>query len=161
MSELSKKYREIMKEIETRITNEGELVFIKDKLSEISIIFMDIIDRMNEVIEDKIIDIENSQKNIESRLYNLQKTIGAIERDIYDDYEETEIICPYCNNEFTTELSDDNELEIECPECHNIIELDMNVDDIEDELYKYSGCEGFCTGCNRGNSNNNEDDNKR
>ena len=50
MSELSKKYREILDQIDNKITNKEDLEFVKSKISEISIIFIDIIDRMSEVI---------------------------------------------------------------------------------------------------------------
>lgn len=161
MSELSKKYLEIMNEIDTKITDEKELIFIKNKLSEISIIFMDIIDRMSGIMEDKIVDIENSQVTIEKRLSKLQETIDYIEKDIYDDYSETEIVCPYCNKDFFAEIGDDNISEIQCPECHNIIELDMDSNDIEHELYGNTDCGGSCGGCGgcRSQNINNDDDN--
>ena len=47
MSELSDKYRQIMDEIDAKITDEKELEFVKSKLSEVSIIFIDIIDRLS------------------------------------------------------------------------------------------------------------------
>ena len=51
MSELSNKYREIMNELDEKITDEEELNFVKNKLSEMSIIFIDIIDRMSEIVD--------------------------------------------------------------------------------------------------------------
>lgn len=152
MSELSNKYREIMDEIDNKITDEKQLNFVKSKISEISMIFIDIIDRMSEIVEEKVVNIENGQKNIEKKLANVQKVIDGIERDIYDDEFETEIVCPYCNNEFIAEISDEEENEIECPECHNIIELDLNADYDEDN----STCSGNCSSCN--GCNINEDD---
>ena len=141
MSELSNKYREIMNEIDEKITDEEQLNFIKKKLSEMSIIFIDIIDRMSEIVEEKVVDIEESQKSIEQKLVKVQNAIDLIEKDIYEDNMETEIVCPYCNNEFFAEIGDDAESEIECPECHNIIELDMNSDAFKDE---FMGCSGNC-----------------
>lgn len=141
MSELSNKYREIMNEIEDNITDEKQLNFVKNKISEISIIFIDIIDRMSEIVDEKVIDIEKGQKNIEKKLAKVQKAIDVIEKDIYDDDFEIEIVCPYCNNEFMTEINEDEENELECPECHNVIELDLS-SDIE-EL----GCAGNCQSC--------------
>ncbi len=154
MSELSNKYREIMDEIDKKITDEEQLNFVKSKVSEISIIFIDIIDRLSEVIDEKVIDIEKGQKSIEKKLAKVQNAIDVIEKDIYDDNMETEIVCPYCNNEFLAELNDEDESEIECPECHNIIELDMN-GDIEDE---FLGCSGNCHSCGGCEIENNEDD---
>lgn len=144
MSELSKKYREIMDEIDEKITDEKQLNFIKNKISEISIIFIDIIDRMSEIVDEKVMDIEQGQKNIEKKLAKVQKVIDVIEKDIYDDDFEIEVVCPYCNNEFLTEINEDGENEIECPECHNIIELDLNSDIDEDNGI---GCSGDCHSC--------------
>lgn len=144
MSELSKKYREIINEIDTKITNQDELNFVKNKISEISIIFIDIIDRMSEVIEERIVDIEQSQKNVEDKIGKIQNVINSIEQDIYNDDVDLEITCPYCNNEFVTEFNEDEENEIECPECHNIIELDINAN-IDEDIGMYStGCQGGC-----------------
>ena len=62
MSELSDKYRQIMDEIDAKITDEKELEFVKSKLSEVSIIFIDIIDRLSEVINERVTDIEKDKK---------------------------------------------------------------------------------------------------
>ena len=67
MSELSDKYRQIMDEIDAKITDEKELEFVKSKLSEVSIIFIDIIDRLSEVINERVTDIEKGQNNIENK----------------------------------------------------------------------------------------------
>ena len=144
MSELSKKYREILDQIDNKITNKEDLEFVKSKISEISIIFIDIIDRMSEVIEERIVDIEKSQKNVEDRLAKVQGVIDTIEQDMYGEDVDIEITCPYCNNEFVTEFNEDEENEIECPECHNIIELDINAN-IDDDIDAYNpGCQGGC-----------------
>lgn len=144
MSELSKKYREILDQIDNKITNKEDLEFVKSKISEISIIFIDIIDRMSEVIEERIVDIEQSQKNVEDRLAKVQGVIDTIEQDMYGEDVDIEITCPYCNNEFVTEFNEDEENEIECPECHNIIELDINAN-IDDDIDAYNpGCQGGC-----------------
>lgn len=147
MSELSDKYRQIMDEIDAKITDERELEFVKSKLSEVSIIFIDIIDRLSEVINERVTDIEKGQKNIENKLAKVQNVIDVIEKDIYDDDLEIEIVCPYCNNEFMAEINENEDNEIECPECHNIIELDLN-GDIEDEIgNNNTGCFGNCPSC--------------
>ena len=73
-------------------------------------------------------------------MIKVQNVIDVIEKDIYEDSLDSEIVCPYCNNEFLADI-DDEETEIECPECHNIIELDMNIDTFKGE---YMGCSGDC-----------------
>lgn len=152
MSELSKKYQDIISELDNRIENKDDLIFVKEKLSEISIIFIDLIERMSGVVEEKISDIE-------SKLENIEESINSIKEDIYEEEAETEVVCPYCNNEFYAEVSDEIESEVECPECHNIIELDMNSDDIENDLFGIHGCQnqcGGCSGCNRQKNNEKE-----
>ena len=154
MSELSKKYEKIISELDDRIENKDELVFVKDKISEISMIFIDLIERMSGVVEEKMSDMED-------KLSNIENTLDSIQKDIYEDDDETEVVCPYCNNEFYTEISGEEETEIECPECHNIIELDFNSDNIEDDLYGIQGCKrkcGGCSGCNIQNNNKDEND---
>ena len=63
MSELSDKYRQIMDEIDAKITDEKELEFVKSKLSEVSIIFIDIIDRLSEVINERVTDRKRTKKH--------------------------------------------------------------------------------------------------
>ncbi len=151
MSELSRKYQDIISELDDRIENKEDLIFVKGKISQISIIFIDLIERMSGVIENKISDIEG-------KLDNIENTLNSIQEDIYDEENEAEIICPYCNNEFYTEISNESETEIECPECHNIIELDMNTDNIEDDLFGFQNCKGKCGGCSGCSKKNNEED---
>ena len=118
----------------------------------------DIIDRMSEIVEDKVFNIEKGQKNIESRLTKIQNVIDSIESDIYEENIETEIVCPYCNSEFLAVIVDDEENEIECPDCHNIIELDMNADSSSDN---HKTCAGGCQcsgSCSNKKLNNEEDD---
>ena len=158
MSELSKKYREIMDEIENKITDEEELKFVKSKISEVSVIFIDLIDRMSEIIDERITDIEDGQKSIERKLAKIETVVDAIDKDIYDESDtEFEIVCPYCNNEFISEINYEGENEIECPECHNIIEIDINADVDEDNYGCHGGC-NKCKGCNFNSNDDEEDD---
>lgn len=150
MSELSKKYQEIISEIEDRITDKDDLIFIKDEMSKVSIIFIDLIERMSGIVEEKIC-------NIESKLDNIEDSLNSIKEDIYEDDEETEVVCPYCNNEFYAKIGNEIESEVECPECHNIIELDMNSDDIENDLYGIHNCQGYCSGCGSCNMHDNNE----
>ncbi len=159
MSELSKKYSDIMTEIENKITNEEDLKFVKNKISELSIIFIDVIDRMSEVVEERITNLEQSQRNVENKITKIQSSMDSIEQDIYNDDSEIEITCPYCNSDFLAEFNEEAENEIECPECHNVIELDLNADYDEDNGFYtdcHGGCCGSCGGCSH--KKDNEDD---
>ena len=141
MSVLSDNYKRIISEIEGKITNPEELDFIKEKLSELSMLFMDIIDNLTEKADEKIRQIEEKQKQIEDKMSQVESVVNEIESDIYieeDGNFDFEIVCPYCDNEFVAEINGKNE--ISCPDCNNIIELDWN----EEEDH---GCLGHCGGC--------------
>lgn len=141
MSVLSDNYKRIISEIEEKVTNPEELEFVKEKISELSMIFMDIIDNLTEKADQKIKQIEEKQKQIEDKMAQVESAVNDIESDIYveeDGNFDFEIVCPYCNNEFVTEINGKDE--ITCPECNNVIELDWN--DEEEE-----GCSGHCASC--------------
>ena len=156
MAELNRNYNKIMSELEEKIKDPSELEFVKSKISELTVMFMDTIERL----------VENSEKQvkIEKKVNNIQKSLKRIEQDIYIEHEEDEeecdcdecehefckgdkmhdndmdyefeIVCPYCNHEFVTGKEANLKDEIECPNCHNIIELDW--DDY---------CDGECNNC--------------
>lgn len=150
MASLSKSYNQIISEIEGKIKNPQELAFIKGKISELTLVFMDTIDRLVESSE--------KQERIEQTINQIQKSLKRIEEDIYinDDEEagaygeefigdqmhdndenyEFEIVCPYCNYEFITGEETNQKDEISCPNCHNIIELDWE-----------EHCDGECSHC--------------
>ncbi len=146
MSGISENYNKILSEIEQKISNPDEREFVKNKVSELMLMFMDIIDKISDVTEMEMNDIEERQKELKLKIDSVANKVSKIEGDIYEDDEnfDLEIVCPYCNHEFVADLDDeDNEKnEVECPECHNIIELDWNEDDDE-----FDGCSGFCGGC--------------
>ena len=141
MSVLSDNYKRIISEIEGKMSNPEELEFVKEKVSELSMLFMDIIDNLTEKADEKIRQIEEKQKLIEEKMSQVESTVNEIESDIYveeDGNFDFEIVCPYCNNEFVAEIN--GKSEVECPECNNIIELDWNDDEEE-------GCSGHCSSC--------------
>ena len=147
MANLGKEYERILSEIEQTISNEQEREIVKQKVSELSMLFINTMDNMSNMIYSKLKDMEEKQNNLDSKINKLQNSIDEIENDIYDEDDgeyDFEIVCPYCNNEFVTDLKLMNEekTEIRCPECNNIIELDWNDDEDEDE-----GCSGHCGGC--------------
>lgn len=142
MSEFIKKYDKIIEDIERNIQNEEELNFVKEKINEISTMFMSMFDNMSKYSKSKINTLEKNQKNLEQKLNKIQNVVEDMKSDIYDEYNEDdyefEIVCPYCNNVFTSNVETNVNQEIECPECHNVIELDWN----EEE-----SCTGSCSSC--------------
>lgn len=147
MSELSNRYQQIMKDLQTNIKDEKDKEFVIGKFQELSMMFMDVIDRLTYLTDLRIKEVEEQQKEIDDRMTKIQKAVDGIESDIYEDEEsyEFEIVCPYCNNEFTTNISSDVNTEVECPECHNMIELDWNGDDEEECAHNCSGCGHDCS----------------
>lgn len=141
MSVLSDNYKRIISEIEGKLSNPEELEFVKEKISELSMLFMDMMDSFAEKADEKIKQIEEKQKQIEAKMDEVESAVNEIESDIYTEEEgsfDFEIVCPYCNYEFVAEINGKNE--IACPECNNMIELDWN--DEEEE-----GCSGHCSSC--------------
>lgn len=147
MSEINGKYKQIMDDIENNIKDKETLDFVKDKFAEVSMLFVDMLDRVTRLTDSKIQEIEARQQEISNKINSVQSIVDGIESDIYEDDEnyEFEIVCPYCNYEFTADIEDESKEEIQCPECHNTIELDWN---LEEELQ--SSCSGSCSHCEAG-----------
>lgn len=138
MSVLEESYNKIISEIEKRISNPEDLKFIKEKILELSLTFVNTVNDLSNITNKKINQIEKKQKDIEEKMSKVETTINNIESDIYTEEGnfDFEIVCPYCDFEFIEEI--DGKTEIPCPNCNNIIELDWN-EEIE--------CSGYCSNC--------------
>ena len=156
MAEFSEKYSKIIKDIEKSISDEKEREIVLKKVSELSFMYMDVIDRISNVNSERMDDIEKHQDKLDEKIGKVKDTVDLIKKDIYEDEDyDFEIVCPYCNHEFVADIEDELKEEIECPECKNIIELDWsgNLDDEDD------GCSGNCCGCSGcGDDTSDEDD---
>lgn len=152
MSKLSEEYLKIIKDIEEHISDKEERKYVIKKMSELSSLYIDIIDRVTDVNSKRMENLEKHQEEIDSKLSKVKNTVDLIKKDIYedDDYD-FEIVCPYCNHEFVADIEDELKEEIRCPECHNIIELDWDEDDEKE------GCSGCCSSCH-GHDECEEDD---
>ena len=148
MSVLNDNYKRIMTELEEKISNPEQLEFVKEKFIELSTMFIEAIDNFAEKTDEKISELEKKQQFIEEKISQVESAVDEIETDIYDEEDEEdgsyefEIVCPYCNHEFTAEIAGENE--VTCPECNNTIELDWNEDD--DQQYA-NGCGEGCSTC--------------
>ena len=145
MSDIKGKYMKILDELQSNIKNKEDLAIAKEKFMELTVVFMDIIDRLTFLTDERVKNIEEKQAEINNRLSNVQSIVDGIEEDIYADEDEEdgyefEIVCPYCNYEFTTDIADEERNEIKCPKCNNIIELDWNTEE------EYA-CSGDCSHC--------------
>lgn len=140
IKDLKNEMNNFMQDIETKITNQEERDFILDRTAQL---FNVIVDEMENVLDYKTNEIqalESKQKEIDRKMDDMEAVLKNITRDIYEDEEDFEIICPYCNNEFDADV-DENVTEVVCPECENTIELDWGIE--ED-----NNCNGNCSGCN-------------
>ena len=132
MLKLSEEYLKIMEDINKHISKEEDKKYVLKKMSELSSLYMEIIDRISSVNSERM-------KELEAKLDKVSNTVDLIKKDIYEDEDyDFEIVCPYCNHEFVADVEDELREEIECPECHNLIKLDWD----EDEE-----CTGFCSSC--------------
>ena len=155
MSDLKNHYQAILTELENHFQDEEDKVFVLNKFQELSMMFMDVIDRLTYLTDIRIKEVEEKQQEIDNRIETVKKAVDGIENDIYEDDEayEFEIVCPYCNHEFVADINSEENAEVECPECHNIIELDWN----EDE--GCGGCCSHCYGCEEDNDDIEYDEN--
>lgn len=152
MSNLNDEYKKIISDIEKNITNPEEVQYIKDKITQITMLFMNTVDKLAEYSEEKLNDMEEKQEDLEERLLRVQKSLDNIEKDIYEDGNEFEfeVVCPYCNHQFVTDIDLEENSEIQCPECKNVIELDWNEEEAE--------CGGHCGSCSGCGSYDEEED---
>jgi len=143
LSDLKAKYTEIMQNLEKDLKNKEDIEYVKEKINTVFIMFMDEIEAITDRYEERIDHIVEQQAYLDKKMKEVEKTISTIEKDIYLDEEEYDfqIVCPYCNHEFLTDMDEDDlKKEVKCPECDNIIELDWNDDEHE-------GCSGNCGSC--------------
>ena len=120
-------------------------------LLEVSTFYNGIIEEIEKFInkeEEKMSKLEAEQQVANDRMNELKERIDNICKDIYADYEDFDIVCPYCNYEFSEEIDEDVH-EVSCPKCNNIIELDWSGEPDNDVIDDDSqdGCSGNCSRC--------------
>ena len=154
MAELSKKFQKITQDIEEKIKDPEQLDFINKKIFEVSMIYMEIMDEMTKIINERLEGIEKVQEVLDEKLNTIQNSVLGIENDMYEDTYDFEIVCPYCNNQFIADIEEKKS--IMCPECQNVIELEWNAEDEleyeEDGIEENNCCGGNCSGCSGCNS---------
>lgn len=122
---LNKKFKEVIKNLEENIENKDDLNYAKAQITELSMTFLDELEKMETSFQHKL-------SVCEDKIDVLEMTVQKIEEEIFQDdisMDFEPIKCPYCNSNFLIE-SDNSQKEIKCPDCKNIIELDWgNFDD--------------------------------
>lgn len=148
ISDLRKKLEEYVEYIDTNIVDEIQKAALKQRTSDLFLEISDVVQNILDYNDIKLLRITKAQENIDKKISKIETMFQNIQNDIYGEEEgEFDVVCPYCNKEFTVDYNENN-TEIECPECKNIIELDWNLDD---------ECGGNCSHC-KGCSNEDEED---
>ena len=151
MEELQKKIREILNEVEEKLSNKEDIEFAKTKILELYEAFSDELEALSNKWNDRVDVITAKYSLLEAKVEEVESVLGKIKSDIYiDDKEEydLDITCPYCNAEFSIDMSDELQEEVTCPACNNTIELDWNDDD----------CEHDCSGCHHDCNHDHDDE---
>ena len=129
MANLKKKLNEILEDLEKNIKNKEDLEYVKSQVYNISLLFLDEIDKLAELNLGRLNVMIDREKELSKRIAAMEKMISTIEKEMYISPEcDFEITCPYCNTEFVEEFTDGMKKEVRCPECDNLIELDWNED---------------------------------
>ena len=126
---LNKKFKEVIKNLEGNIENSKDLVFAKTQITELTMEYLDELEKLESAYKRKISMFEN-------RLNDLEIAMQRLDDEIFQDDSEDEtdlepINCPYCNTSFYIEF-DNSKKEMKCPDCKNIIELDWG--NFEDDM---------------------------
>lgn len=150
MSELQNEFKKIVSDLENHIQDKDELDYVKTQIFKISTLFIDEIDKVSDLSKNRVDNVLEKYNELTNRISKIESSIDNIEKELFvDDWSDFDIVCPYCNNEFSVDMNNESKGEVVCPECNNVIELDWN----EDEK---SGCSGNCGGC--GHSCSDKDD---
>ena len=141
MSNIQDDFNAIIAKIEERITDEEELNFIKQQIADISMLYITELNKVMDLSERRVNQVVENQRVLEKKQQELEAAMNNMEKELYvsEDEYDFEIICPYCNHEFVSDIGSEVK-EVECPECHNTIELDWNQEG-ENE------CGGHCRSC--------------
>lgn len=141
MSKLQENFNAIIAKIEERIKDEEELEFIKKQIADISMLYIDELNKIMDLSERRVNQVYENQKILEQKLAQVEKGMATIEKELFiEDEYDFEITCPYCNHVFVADV-DTSKKDIECPECHNQIELEWSGNEHEE------ACSGHCGTC--------------
>ena len=135
MTDLKKRFNNILQDIEKNVTNKQDLDYIKTQVYNISLLFLDELDKLAEINLNRLNTMVDREKELEAKIESMEKIIDKLEKEVYSSDEDSdfEIVCPYCNSEFIEDFSNGIKYEVRCPECDNVIELDWNEEELEDD----------------------------
>lgn len=156
-SNINDEYHKMLNDMDANIKDADDLAYAKNKMYELSMLFIDEMQEMADKYDDKINAIIQKQQKMDTKIKEVEHSIKEIQQDVYDiddatgnEVFEFEITCPYCNYVFEAEVGEDKK-EVQCPECENLIELDW--EGLEEDGYCGGGCHSCgddcdCDDCN-------------
>ena len=157
-SNINDEYKKMLTDMDANMSNPDDIEYAKNKLYELSMLFLDEMQQISDGYNDKINAILQNQQVLDGKIKKLQDQVTNIKSDMYDfdDIEDSEtfefeITCPYCNHNFIVDVGEEKK-EVQCPECQNLIELDW--DGLEEDGY----CGGSCSHCHGCEDDCDEDD---
>ena len=143
MANLKKRFKEILEDLDKNIKNKEDLEYIKTQVYNISLLFLDEMDKIAELNLGKLNIMLEREKELGQKISRMEKIISNIEKEVFVSAEcDFEIICPYCNTTFVEDLANGGVSEVKCPECGNTIELDWH-----EEGECGHSCGGHCSNC--------------
>ena len=109
MANLKKRFNEILEDLEKNIKNKEDLEYIKSQVYNISLLFLDEMDKITELNLDRINVMLEREKELGHKIARMEKIMNNIEKEVFVSHEcDFEIICPYCNATFVEDLSNRN-----------------------------------------------------
>ena len=128
IKELSNEMHQFLNDIKENIKNPEDLKYLLGRTEKLFDIVLKEVEEIVNFKEEEMDKLEEKQKEQDARIEEMQQQVKNLCIDVYEeDYENFEIICPYCNYRFDADIDETNK-EIICPECNNSIELDWDED---------------------------------
>ena len=128
IKELSNEMHQFLNDIKENIKNPEDLKYLLGRTEKLFDIVLKEVEEIVNFKEEEMDKLEEKQKEQDARIEEMQQQVKNLCIDVYEeDYENFEIICPYCNYRFDADIDETNK-EIICPECNNFIELDWDED---------------------------------
>lgn len=125
---LEEQYQKMIETLENTIKDEKKLKKAKKQLDDIVSIVVDDCSHILDKYDEKMKEIDITNKNNEMRILALEERIRYFEKMVEMDDYDFFITCPYCGFEIQTDYDDEVE-EVCCPECGQIFDIDWDDDD--------------------------------
>ena len=83
MTDLKKRFNEILQNIEKSVSNKEDLDYIKTQVYNVSMLFLNELDKLAEINLVRLNTMINKEKELETKIENMEKVIANLEKEIY------------------------------------------------------------------------------